>query len=262
MSTLNVHFLPSLVAAEDLVGATVVVIDVLRATTTITYALAAGASAVIPCLDVGDALRIKASCPAGTVVLGGERGGKRIEGFDLGNSPAEYTPETVGGRVVVFTTTNGTRAIEHCRLATRVLLGAFVNLSAVSRAVSDDENVHLLCAGTRGKFTREDVLLAGAIGVRMARDEAGTPSANWRPAPKFNEQARIAAGHWLDLVDAGGAMPARGRLIWELRDSLGGRDLVELGELGFDADIEAAAETDRFDVVPCWDRDSGAIRAR
>lgn len=258
MSTLQVHFLPPLVAPEDLAGGTVIVIDVLRATTTIVYALAAGARAIVPCLEVDEARGVAASLASSDRVLGGERGGERIEGFDLGNSPLEYTPETVGGRTVVFTTTNGTRALRHCRLAKRVRLGAFVNLSAVVKAVADDGDVHLLCAGTRGAITGEDVLLAGAIAARLINDGsgAGSPSVNPRPTFSLNDQARIAVACWQNLAGKGAALPAHDELIVELRTVQGGRDLIELG---FDADIEAAAAIDRFEVAPQWNLASGRV---
>ena len=88
---LHVHLLPALVAAEELAASTVVVIDVLRASTTINHALAEGAREVIPCLEVEEARRVAAGLPTGQAVLGGEREGLRIEGFDLGNSPCEYS---------------------------------------------------------------------------------------------------------------------------------------------------------------------------
>src|SRR5437868_6038312 len=119
---LSVHFLPALADPEELRDATAVVIDLLRASTTICYALAAGAREVIPCLEVDDARRTAADLAASPPVLGGERKGIRIEGFDLGNSPDEYRPDTVGGRTVVFTTTNGTAAMQRCRPARRVLI--------------------------------------------------------------------------------------------------------------------------------------------
>lgn len=264
MSTLKVHFLPQLVAPEDLAGGTVVVIDVLRATTTVAYALAAGARAIVPCLEIDEARSVAASLASSDRVLGGERGGEKIEAFDLGNSPLEYTPETVGGRTVVFTTTNGTRALRHCQLAKRVLLGAFVNLSAVVKAVADDGDVHLLCAGTRGAITGEDVLLAGAIAARLSDDGSGASSSvvesssvKLRPAFSLNDQARIAVACWRNLAGKRAALPAHDELIAELRAALGGRDLIELG---FDADIEAAAAIDRFDVAPQWDVASGRVR--
>src|SRR3954447_24007137 len=126
MPRVFVHLLPALVEPETLRDQTVVVVDVLRATTTIVHALAAGARAVVPCLEVEEARQRAANLPAGSAVLGGERQGLRIEGFDLGNSPTEYTPERVAGKTVVFTTTNGTRAMLHARGARRVVLGSLV----------------------------------------------------------------------------------------------------------------------------------------
>src|SRR5687768_3032349 len=121
--TLDVHFLPELTSPEELAGGVVVVIDVLRASTTITYALAAGARELIPCLEIDDARAAATKLPPAQVVLGGERQGLPIAGFDLGNSPRDYTPERVGGKTVVFTTTNGTKAMLQCRQAARVLIG-------------------------------------------------------------------------------------------------------------------------------------------
>ena len=161
MRTLSVHFLPSLTSPEGFTDATVIVIDVLRASTTIIHALAAGAEKVIPCLEVEEAKTVAAKFPRDKVVLGGERAGLKIDGFDFGNSPGDYTQETVGGKTVVFTTTNGTRAMNACQRAKRVLIGGFVNMHALLLATSKDANVHLLCAGTNGQITLEDVLCAG-----------------------------------------------------------------------------------------------------
>ena len=108
-SAVNVHLLPSLIAPEALAGSTVVVIDVLRATTTIVHAMAAQAHEIIPCLEVDEARRMAGRLKCDTV-LGGERGGEPIDGFDLGNSPAEYSAHAVADKTIVFTTTNGTRA--------------------------------------------------------------------------------------------------------------------------------------------------------
>jgi 2-phosphosulfolactate phosphatase len=241
---LAAHFLPDFVTPEELAGATVVVIDVLRASTTISQALAAGARAVIPTLEVDEARRIAAGFPSGAAVLGGEREGLRIEGFDLGNSPAEYRPETVGGRSVVFTTTNGTRAMQRCRTAARVLIGAFVNLSAVCEAIKTTEPnrsqaVHLLCAGTRGRITREDVLFAGTAIDRLLCDGAVDEMAQ-------NDQARIARAAWREA--AGGESPLSvATLAAELRDTQGGRNLKAIH---LERDIDAAAQIDSLRVVP------------
>src|SRR5690606_7749604 len=127
--------------------------DVLRATTTIVEALAAGAASVAPCLTIDDARQRRAELDGGEAILGGERGGRPIEGFDLGNSPAEYTAQRVSGRSVVLTTTNSTKALLHCRAASEILVAGFVNLSVVVerlRDVSRTLAINIVCAGTDG----------------------------------------------------------------------------------------------------------------
>jgi 2-phosphosulfolactate phosphatase len=218
MRSLNVHFLPSLVDPKELVGSTCVVIDVLRATTTIATALSAGAREVIPCLEIEDARRIAALLPTGNYLLGGERGGKKIDGFQLGNSPAEYKPEVVKDRTIVFTTTNGTRALLACRGAELVLCGAFVNLSPLCEAIRNRSNIHLVCAGTDGQISREDVLLAGAIVDRLS-DEGSF---------SLNDEATLAKSAWQELKHFDNV-----KLGENLKNSRGGRNLVEIG-MGLD----------------------------
>ncbi len=157
-----VHWLPTLFVPEDLRGGVAVVIDVLRASTTMSQALFAEANAVIPCGEVAEAQERAANLPGGSFLLGGERGGVKIPGFDLGNSPAEYTPERVAGRTIVFSTTNGTRALKRCEQADQILIGCFANLDAVAKAVGKTGlPAHLVCAGTDGVLSAEDVLCAG-----------------------------------------------------------------------------------------------------
>src|SRR4051794_31619088 len=149
-----VHLLPSLIPPGALKGSVAVVVDVLRATTVMVHALAAGAEAIVPCSEIAEARRIALEHPAGSTVLGGERQGLPIEGFDLGNSPDEYTPEVCGGKTVVMTTTNGTRAILASLEAERVLVAGFVNLRATVDALSVNVlkvhalPMHIICAGT------------------------------------------------------------------------------------------------------------------
>lgn len=242
---LRVYFLPSLVEPAALANSTAVVIDVLRATTTIVHALAAGAEAVIPCQEIATAREIAGSLPHG--VLGGERLGLRIENFDLGNSPAEYNPATVQGKVVVMTTTNGTTALLHCRQAKRVLIAAFVNFSAVCDELSEADNVSILCAGTNQEITREDVLLAGAIASELARGSA--LSTQW------NDQALLAMDAWRDMQ----VNLANCDLVDSLQQCLGGRNLIETGQ---GRDIAIAATIDKFHLVPEFDRRDGRIRLR
>jgi len=230
---LEVYLLPNLTSSTDWKGTTAVVIDVLRATTTITHALASGAKCVIPCLTIDDA-RDQADQIAGSL-LGGEREGKKIIGFDLGNSPGEYTPEMVAGKTILFTTTNGTKAMQTCRQAEQILVAAFVNLSAVCSLLSDCQKVVLVCAGTGGEITREDVLLAGAIVDLLAN----TPGAEIQ----LNDQALIAADAWQQAKTGLTATS----LVSKLRTSQGGRNVLEIG---LEHDIQVAATLDKFDIVP------------
>lgn len=229
MKTLNVHFLPSLVTSEQLTGSTVVVIDVLRASTTIVHALAAGAKCIVPCLEVEQARRTANA----SSLLCGERNGLKIDGFDLGNSPSEFTSDRVSGKVIVFTTTNGTKAMMQCRQARRVLIGAFVNIKAIFDSTCDDENVDLLCAGTDGEITGEDVYFAGAM-VHAAFDSVGESNIS------INDQARVAVDSWIEAT-------SQHSLVEMLSNTRGGRNLTKIG---LQHDIDTAAMIDRFQIVP------------
>lgn len=251
---LNVYALPNLVAAEELAGGSAVVIDVLRATTTIAYALDAGAKEVLPCLAISDALALAKQFPTDQVVLGGERDGATIDGFDLGNSPDEYTPDRVENKSIVFTTTNGTRAINHARAADEVLLAAFVNADAIVRHLYDRERVHIICAGTDGRISDEDVLLAGMLVERLQR-EGGM-------VYQQNGQAMTAREMWLNTFSLPQSLGAEvldpDRLAAQLRKSLGAKNLLVLG---LDEDILAASWVSRFDIVPMLDTKTMRIRA-
>jgi 2-phosphosulfolactate phosphatase len=249
MQQLKAHFLPKLTTPDEFAGGAVVVIDVLRATTVIAHALAAGAREVIPCLEVEDALQTAARLPKGEAVLGGEREGLKIPGFDLGNSPDEFTPQSAGGKTLVFTTTNGTRAMMACKQARRVLTGAFVNASAVAEALAGEENVHLLCAGTRGEITREDVLCAGLLAERL--------SAAQSPALEINDQLLIARDVWRAFAASQKNADFSASLGVALRSTQGGRNLIRLG-LAHDVDI--AARLDRFHFVPQLDLTQWTVR--
>ena len=231
----NAHLLPELVDGGSLGGQLAIVIDVLRATTTIAHALAAGASSVIPCVDVDEARRVRAGF-GDDARLGGERGGRRIEGFDFGNSPEEYTAATVKGKTLIFTTTNGTRAMKSAAGARRVLLAAFVNLSAVCDKIVNEERIEIVCAGTNRQITREDVLLAGAITEQVIRGQG---------QPTLNDQATIALDSWRRFSRELGEHKVP--LHITLRDSLGARNLIEIG---LERDIEIAAQLDKLETVP------------
>lgn len=249
--TLRVHFLPALATPERLRDVTVVVIDVLRAGTTMVHALAAGAREVIACEEIDEVHGHAEQFAREEIVLGGERGGLKIEGFDLGNSPDEYTRESVGGKTVLLTTTNGTRALARCRPAEQVLIGVPTNLSALCAAVAEAEHLHLLCAGTNDQLSRDDVLTAGAIVDRVCQ-QAKDP-------PQLDDAALLAQAAWRDVVAAAAAAgePLDDRLAREFRNSAGGRNLVEIG---YERDLATCADVDRLAVVPELDLRTWRIR--
>src|SRR5438105_2668623 len=177
----RVHLLPDW--AGTLTGTTAVVVDVLRATTTIVHALAAGCTCVRPCATVEEARELAGQMRAGRALLGGERGGVPLPGFDLGNSPQEYTAKRCRGCTLVLTTTNGTRALLQAAEAERVLLAAFVNFSAICEQLRlDARPLHIVCAGDEGEPCLEDTLLAGAL-VDFLCEETDA---------RLNDSARLA----------------------------------------------------------------------
>jgi 2-phosphosulfolactate phosphatase len=246
---IRVHLLPGFFEPADLREGVAVVIDVLRATSTIVHALAAGARSVVPCGEINEARQIAAVEPPDMILLGGERSGLKIPGFDLGNSPTEYAHPTVAGKNVIFTTTNGTRALIRAKEARRVLIGALSNLSAVVELLADETGpVHLVCAGTEGRITLEDVLCAGAMAHWLDLSDEQADAAD--------DVTQLAIG----LYEWCGPDYDRGheeRVLETLRKSRGGRNLIECS---LEADIVTCAEQDKFDIVPELSRDPWEIR--
>lgn len=150
------------ITPEEIAGTNAVVIDMLRATSVITCALHNGAVKVIPVLTIDEAFKLKAE--EKDVVLGGERKGIKIEGFDAGNSPLEFTPDFISGKTLVITTSNGTRAINGCRNARNILIGSMLNGPAVAgKAADGSADISIACAGTQGRFSLDDFICAGYI---------------------------------------------------------------------------------------------------
>ncbi len=206
-----------------------VIIDVLRATTVICTALDAGANEVITCVDVDQAKSI-AQSRLTRPLLCGERQCKKISGFDLGNSPAEYTAETVGGRDLVMTTTNGTRAIAAAEKVPEIFAASFLNLSALVHRLARYHRVQLICAGTDGQLTGEDVLLAGAILQRLLAMQEVT----------FADDACQLATHYWEAIKN---LP----LAEAFSSTLGGRNLACAGYL---TDLQLCANIDVTTIVP------------
>lgn len=148
---------------------TVVIIDVLRATTSICAAIAAGAEKILPVASVEDARCAKQQ----GYIVAAERDGKVLDFADFGNSPDLFTPERVAGKVIAYSTTNGTQAIAMVSSVRNVLIGAFSNLTAISQyLIQHPQPVLLFCSGWKNKFNLEDTLCAGAIADNLLRSGA------------------------------------------------------------------------------------------
>ena len=212
-------------------GRTIAVLDVLRATTTIVAALANGALAVVPVEEPKEAFAHAERLGRERVLLGGERESVHIPGFDLDNSPRAYTRERVDGKTIVFTTTNGTRALRRAaEIATSVIVATLRNRTAVAHALlAGASDVTLLCAGSNGDFSFEDFLGAGAI-VAAMRDRA--------PGLALGDSAFAALSAYARHARALHAAIAQGT------------HAQRLIRVGFGEDIAYCAAVDRIGLVP------------
>jgi len=160
---IDTYFTSGEVDPSALSEAAVVVIDVLRATTTVVEALANGARGIYPTASTEEAVKLAHSLGREDTLLCGERRGEKVEGFDLGNSPREFTREAVEGRRLVMSTTNGTRAFLAAHEGRRLLACAFTNLSAVASDVKSEPKLVVICAGREDQFSLDDALCAGRL---------------------------------------------------------------------------------------------------
>ncbi|HEY8464281.1 MAG TPA: 2-phosphosulfolactate phosphatase [Bacillota bacterium] len=207
----------------------VVVIDVFRATSTIITALAHQATEVIPVNEPAEAIELMRSIGTQECVIGGEHKGFKIDGFNLGNSPAEYTEDVIGGKKVILCTTNGTKAVKRAQSADEVLIGAFLNIqSVIDNLRSSNQDVLVVCAGREQHVSLEDLTCAGMIIQALSSDQG----------VELTDAALIAR-----LV-AGQAQP---ELTSFLKNSEHGRYLMEIG---MTADVEACAVLNKFAILP------------
>lgn len=188
----------------DLDGAAAIVIDTLRMTSVAAAAMNNGCAGLLACATVEAA---REAAKARGALLGGERSALKIDGFDFSNSPLEYTREAIGGKRLVMTTTNGTRAIAACAPARRLLLAALVNVGAVAEACKKETSVAIVCAGTAGAFTLEDALTAGALSLCFhdgEKDDAAIAfEALWLTARDNLPHALSATRHYNRLLSLG-----------------------------------------------------------
>jgi 2-phosphosulfolactate phosphatase len=227
---LDVLFSP--VQADELffTGKTTVVIDVLRASSTIITALSNGAKEVVPVGTVEFAVKVSGGIFGGQTLLGGERNTKKIEGFALGNSPSEYTKEIVSGKSIVFYSTNGSRAIVKAKYSANLFVCSFNNLSVLAKHLKKlNGDVIILCSGNNNLFNLEDSVCAGML---------------------INEL--VTTDKKIELTDSSiGAMSlykSVGKNIFKmLSESDHGRLLIENG---FKDDLIACAELNNTEVIP------------
>lgn len=228
---LDVAFTPDEIVSSDLAERVVVVLDVLRATSTIVEALANGARAVSPAPGIDEAVRVAQNIGRDHALLCGERRSRPIEGFDLGNSPREFTRERVEGKFLVMTTTNGTGAVLSSAGARRVIMGSFLNLSAVADTLaSDDGPITLVCAGRARQFALEDAVCAGMLATALASRLGAVPEMDDTGVAAMD----LARLHGEDLA----AMFAR---------TAAGRQLIDAD---LSEDLEFCATIDRHAVIP------------
>lgn len=230
MRSIDVLLCPSELTRSSLSAKTAVVIDALRATSTIATALATGCRAIYPVNSEEDALAMFALNPQ--LVLAGERGGVKIPGFHMGNSPSECTPALLLNREMVLTTSNGTPLLLACGEAAEVMTVSFLNRAAISdHCLQTEGDIVIICAGQNGRVSLEDTLCAGAL-----TDSLISASQQW----KLSDAALLARSAFLEhsrhLADS-------------LLRSQAGRRLVSIGYSG---DIARCAELDLLPVVPMF----------
>lgn len=248
---------PSSAAVHERDAAEVaVVIDVLRATTVATTALAAGAASITTCetVEQAHAWQAERSAAGEAILLCGERECKPIEGFDFGNSPGEYSPAGVQDRHLVLTTTNGTQAIHSAQDCDHCLLGCFANVGAVAEQViallepttNTKPRVRLICAGTNGAVTGEDVLMAGALISLLHRKLSGSARFHDGPIELVNDSSEIALAVWQHCIALDKVTDSE-TLAQKLATTQGGKNLIAAD---YESDLIDCGSIDVFDNVP------------
>jgi 2-phosphosulfolactate phosphatase len=212
----------------------VIVLDVLRASSTITVALNNGAREIIPVANIESAVKISGSLFGEVTLRGGERNGKTIEGFNLGNSPLEYSETAVKGKSIIYCTTNGSVAMAKSRYARALAVGSFINLTATTDFIRNENKDFLfICAGranTIGNFSLEDAVCAGMMIQNLLKTES--------LEVELSDSAKAA--HALSK--------SFGRSILKmLKTSEHGKYLIEIG---FAEDLKICAQVDSVPVLP------------
>ena len=223
-------FTPAELVGLDLRETTAVVIDALRGSSTVIVALKNGASRIIPADEIEEAKTLANKWPTGEYVLCAERNGLKVTGFDLGNSPFEYTPKVVGGKDIIYSSTNCSKAMLAAYGADRLLVGSFNNLSACVEAMGSQKRVVLLCAGKMGRFALEDAVCAGMFVNEFLLNSTSEVALN-----DASRTAKILFDYYhRDILKL-------------LKESSHGNYLMQLGQ---EKDLELIAAIDSERIVP------------
>jgi 2-phosphosulfolactate phosphatase len=207
----DVIIYPSPAENRSFTGQTAIILDILRATSTMVTALGNKASQVIPVLEPDAALQLKQKFDAELCIVGGERQGIKIAGFDLGNSPAEFTKEKVAGKTVILSTTNGTKAALWARGAREIIIGSFLNMAAIDDYLKSNVSgdTIIVCSGRDGGFSLEDFTGAGMIAGLL---ESAYELSDMAKAAKYTYEKALETGlttfvgqteHGLFLTESG-----------------------------------------------------------
>jgi len=238
---IDIQLVPSPPNSVALLNRTVVVVDVLRATSVMVNAMSQGALEILPLASVEEALQIAKVFPRGSVLLGGERESKRIPGFDLGNSPKEYVAEIVKGKKLILTTTNGTRAFHLVSSGKEILVGSFLNIGAVAhRCIELGRDLLIFPSGDEGSFSLEDSICGGMLIERITK--------KWKKPISLTDASECAKILYQGFED---------NLSDAFLLSHHGKELIRHG---FGDDLLYCAQIDMTDIVPEFK--AGVIRAK
>jgi 2-phosphosulfolactate phosphatase len=230
LQTLDVFYSLNSFQEDELRNKTVVVIDVLRASSTIVTALLNGAKAIIPVADMGEASKIAQNVDSENYLLCGEKDGVKIEGYDLGNSPLEYSKELVSGKKMIFNTTNGTKAIKKSIGSSNIYIAAFLNVSAIVKELKKQkQDIVLVCAGWKGRLAFEDLLLAGKIIHALSKGKLPDDS---------RDGAKVAFGLYDKYGDDIPGVVHQSNHAARLKSLIG------------DGDIDYCCQVDTTDIIP------------
>lgn len=210
-----------------------VVVDILRASTSICCAFASGATSIWPVASIGEALQ--ARCQG--YLIAAERNARKPSFADLGNSPFEYTPERVGGKQIVLTTTNGTACIKAASQASDLIVVGFSNLSATLRYIINSRSAHVLvcCAGWNGRFCIEDYLFAGALAEALISSQVDVTL--------DSDAAMIARKLWLEAAES------------PFEFIISAEHPQRLVRLGLEQDIRFCLTPDTSSVIPQYNKE-------